>query len=140
MKILIAADGSDYTKRMLAYLAAHDEWLGGAHQYTVLTATPPVPARAAAVMERDTLKEYYADSAEAIFKPVRTFFKKQGIDAAFLAKVGHAPEVIAKAADAGRFDLLLMGSHGHGSLANLVMGSVVTKVMAACKTPVLIVR
>jgi hypothetical protein len=28
MKILIAADGSPYTKRMLAYLAAHDEWLG----------------------------------------------------------------------------------------------------------------
>ncbi len=91
-------------------------------------------------MDRDTLKEYYADSAEAIFKPVRTFFKKQGIEAGFLAKVGHAPEVIAKTADAGRFDLLLMGSHGHGSLANLVMGSVVTKVMAACKTPVLIVR
>jgi hypothetical protein len=28
MKILIAADGSTYTKRMLAFIAAHDEWLG----------------------------------------------------------------------------------------------------------------
>ena len=28
MKILIAADGSVYTKRMLAFVAAHDEWLG----------------------------------------------------------------------------------------------------------------
>ena len=28
MKILVAADGSPYTKRMLAYVAAHDEWLG----------------------------------------------------------------------------------------------------------------
>lgn len=27
MKILVAADGSSYTKRMLAYLAVHDEWL-----------------------------------------------------------------------------------------------------------------
>lgn len=26
MKILIAADASTQTKRMLAYLAAHDEW------------------------------------------------------------------------------------------------------------------
>ena len=32
MKILIAADGSDYTKRMLAYIAAHDEWLGKHHE------------------------------------------------------------------------------------------------------------
>ena len=28
MKILVAVDGSKYTKRMLAYLAAHDEWFG----------------------------------------------------------------------------------------------------------------
>lgn len=34
MKILIAVDGSDYTKRMLACIAAHDEWLGAAHRYT----------------------------------------------------------------------------------------------------------
>ena len=37
-------------------------------------------------------------------------------------------------------DLIVMGSHGHGSLTNLVMGSVATKVMAHCKTPVLLVR
>ena len=140
MKILIAADGSDYTKRMLAYLAAHDEWLGGAHQYTVLTATPAVPARAAAVIDRDTLKAYYADTAEAVFKPIRSFFKKQRIEAEFVAKVGHASEVIAKVADSQKFDLLLMGSHGHGTIGNLVMGSVVTKVLAHCKTPLLIVR
>ena len=141
MKILIAADGSSYTKRMLAYLAAHDEWLGGGrHQYTVLNTVSPVPARAAAVIDRDTLKSYYADTSEAVFKPIRSFFKKQGIEASFVAKVGHAPEVIAKAADAQNFDLLMMGSHGHGSIGNLVMGSVVTKVLASCKTPLLIVR
>jgi hypothetical protein len=33
-----------------------------------------------------------------------------------------------------------MGSHGHGTLTNLVMGSVATKVLAHCKTPVLLVR
>jgi nucleotide-binding universal stress UspA family protein len=33
-----------------------------------------------------------------------------------------------------------MGSHGHGSLGNLVMGSVATKVMAHTKVPVLLVR
>ena len=37
-------------------------------------------------------------------------------------------------------DLILMGSHGHGSLGNLVMGSVATKVMAHTKVPVLLVR
>ena len=43
MKILLAVDGSDYTKRMLAYLAAHDEWLGDRHEYTVLNTVTLVP-------------------------------------------------------------------------------------------------
>jgi nucleotide-binding universal stress UspA family protein len=36
--------------------------------------------------------------------------------------------------------LLVMGSHGHGTLGNLVMGSVATQVLAHCKVPVLLVR
>ena len=35
MKILVAVDGSVYTKRMVAYIAAHDEWLGDRHEYTL---------------------------------------------------------------------------------------------------------
>ena len=48
--------------------------------------------------------------------------------------------MIAKLAEDGRFDMVVMGSHGHGAWANLVMGSVTTQVLANCKVPVLIVR
>ena len=41
---------------------------------------------------------------------------------------------------AQKFDLLLMGSHGHGALGSLLMGSVVARVMATCSVPVLLVR
>jgi nucleotide-binding universal stress UspA family protein len=140
MKILIAADGSSYTKRMLAYLAAHDEWLGDRHDYTVLTVVMGVPSRAAAVLDKATLKAYYADEAARVFKPIRSFFARQGIEANYVAKVGHAADEIATLAEAGHYDLLAMGSHGHGNLASLVMGSVAARVMARCKTPLLLVR
>ena len=140
MKILIAVDGSPYTKRMLAYLAAHDEWLGDAHQFTVVHSVPAVPPRATAVLDKALLKAYYDEEAEKVFKPIRTFFNKQRIEASFVSKVGAAAEVISATATKGDFDLLVMGSHGHGSLGNLVLGSVATKVMAHCKTPVLLVR
>ncbi|MGA0611390.1 universal stress protein [Caldimonas sp. KR1-144] len=141
MKILIAADGSDYTKRMLAYIAAHDEWLGsGAHEFTVLTVVPAVPARAAAVIDRETLKGYYEEEGEKVFKPVRSFFAQQGREATFVSKVGHAAEVIAHTASAGDFDLIIMGSHGHSAIGKLVMGSVTTRVLADCSVPVLLVR
>lgn len=140
MKILIAADGSDYTKQMLAYLAAHDEWLGAKHRYTVLTVVPGVPPRAAAVIAKDDLAAYYSEEADKVFAPIRAFFKQNNIDVTFQAEHGHAADVIAKAADQGKFDLLMMGSHGHSTLANLVMGSVATKVLAQCGVPVLLVR
>ncbi len=140
MNILLAADGSPYTKRMLGYVAANEDWLGAHHRYVVLTAVPSIPPRAAAVLGRDVVKGYYDDEAEKIFKPIRTFFKQRGIATEFVSKVGSAADVIAKHASGGSFDLLMMGSHGHGSLVNVVMGSVATKVIANCKTPVLLVR
>lgn len=140
MKILVAVDGSSYTKRMLAYLAAHDEWLGDAHDYTVIHAVPALPPHIASSLGKDTVKDYYLDEGEKVLKPVRTFFAKQRIEAEFVAKVGHAAEVIAGMADKGRFSLVMLGSHGHGALGNLVLGSVATKVMAHCETPVLLVR
>jgi nucleotide-binding universal stress UspA family protein len=140
MKILAAIDGSPYTKRMLAYLAAHDEWLGAHHSYTLLHAVPAVPSRAAAQLNKDTLKAYYDDEAEKVFKPIRSFFNKQGLKASFVGKPGSAAEQIASMADKGGFDMVILGSHGHGSLTNLVLGSVATKVLAQCRTPVLLVR
>lgn len=140
MKILVPVDGSPYTKRMLAYLAAHDEWLGGLHQYTVLHSVPAVPPRAAAVLDKDVLKSYYDDEAEKVLKTVRTFFGKQKIAAEFVAKVGPAADTIAAVLKKGKYDLVIMGSHGHSSLGNLVLGSVATKVMAHTETPVLLVR
>ena len=140
MKILVPVDGSPFTKRMLAYLAAHDEWLGGNHLYTLLHVAAAVPARAAAVIDKTVLHAHYAEESEKVFKPIRTFFARQKIEADFVAKVGPAADTIAALASKGKFDLVMMGSHGHGSLSNLVLGSVSTKVMSACATPVLIVR
>ena len=40
----------------------------------------------------------------------------------------------------GKFDLVIMGSHGHGALGSLMLGSAASKVLAQCKVPVLIVR
>lgn len=140
MKILIAADGSTYTKRMLAYLAAHDEWLGPAHSYTVLTVTPSLPPRATAMLDKELIRTYHAEEAERVFKPIRTFFGRRGMQVDYLFKTGGAADIIARTADSGGFDLLVMGSHGHNALGTLVMGSVTVKVLAQCKVPVLLVR
>lgn len=140
MKILIAADGSDYTKRMLGYIAAHDEWLGAQHDYTVLHCVMAIPHRAAAFVGRAQVRDFYESDAEAVFKPIRSFFAMQGMNATFVHRIGSPAENVAKLAERGKFDLVIMGAHGHGAVGGIVLGSVATKVVSLCKNPVLLIR
>ena len=140
MKILLAVDGSKYTKKMLAYLATHSELFVPGNDYTVFTVQAALPAGSGLAIGADVIKRYHSDEAERVLAPVCKFLARHGIDAKSSWKVGLAGALIAKAADAGKFDLLVMGSHGQGALLGLVMGSVATRVLASCKTPVLLVR
>jgi nucleotide-binding universal stress UspA family protein len=140
MKILLAVDGSSYTKKMLAYLTTHDELFSANNEYTVFTAQAALPPRARAAVGKEIVVKYYQDEAEKVLSPVTKFLLRHKIDAKSSWKVGHAGESIAEAAEKGNYDLVVMGSHGHGTLVNLVMGSVATQVLAHCKVPVLLVR
>ncbi|WP_440531560.1 universal stress protein [Variovorax sp. YR566] len=140
MKILLAVDGSDYTNRMLSYLTTHKEWTNAGHAFTVFHAVLPVPHRAAAFAGPDIVHGYYEDDARVVLEPVRALLARNGIEARFEHRIGHPAEEIASFAQNGQFDLVMMGSRGHGTLTNLVLGSVATKVLAACTVPVLLVR
>ncbi|MCW5234384.1 universal stress protein [Verminephrobacter eiseniae] len=140
MNILLAVDGSPYTKKMLAYLATHEELLGSQHTYTVLTVQPPLPARARAALGKEAVDSYHSEEADKILAPVCKFLARHALQTKRIAKVGPVGESIAKLADSGGFDLLVMGSHGHGALTTLVTGSVTAQVLAHSKLPVLLVR
>lgn len=140
MNILLAVDGSSYTKKMLAYLAAHDEMLGASHTYTALTVQPQLPPRARAALGKEVVERYYQEEGTKVLATVAKFLARHGVDAKTMIKVGPAGEMIAKVAQSGQFDLVVMGTHGHGALGKLVMGSVSTQVLAKCDVPVLLVR
>ena len=140
MKILLAVDGSDYTKKMLAYLTTHDEVFSAKNEFTLFTVQLPLPPRARAAVGADVANGYYADEAAKVTAPVVKFLKRHGMEPTVVSKVGSPGEAIAKVANDGKYDLLVMGSHGHSALGNLVMGSVATKVLAHCGVPVLLVR
>ncbi len=140
MKILLAVDGSSYTKKMLAYLTTHDTLFTPDNDYTVITVRPALPARAAAVVGKSVVDDYLREESEKILAPVTKFLLRHGIDAKSSWKTGAVGESIARFAETQKFDLVVLGSHGHGALANLVMGSVATQVLAHCRVPVLLVR
>jgi nucleotide-binding universal stress UspA family protein len=139
MKILLAVDGSPHTKRMLSYIAAHDELLGPAHEYTAVAVVAAVPPQATRFLQADVLESYYQEQADMVLRPVAAFAEQQGWTFKPMHAIGHAPDAIAELAAAGRYDLIVMGTRGHGALAGAVLGSVTMRVVSQTRTPVLLV-
>lgn len=140
MKILLAVDGSPHTKKMLAYLVTHLEGLISDSEFTAFTVEPPLSLRARATVGKEMAENFHSESAAKVLAPVTAFLSRHDIKLQTAFDVGSPGEAIAAFAEAGTFDLIIMGSHGHGALGNLIMGSVATKVLANCKVPVLLVR
>lgn len=140
MKILLPVDGSAYTLRALDYIANSAELFGPRHTYEALTVVAQIPAHAARFLDRGVLDDHYRDEAEKVLAPVREFGHRHGLTIATHHASGHAAQAIAAFAQSEKIGLIVMGSHGHSALANIVLGSVATGVLAHCKVPVVIVR
>ena len=140
MKILLAVDGSPYTKKMLAYMVNHGETFGASNGVTLLTVQPTIPPRARAALGKTVVDQYQHEEAEKVLSPVSKFLLRHDIDAKSEWKVGNPGEQIAKFADAGKFDLLVLGSKGRSALKDLLIGSVAKRVAEISKVPVLLVK
>jgi nucleotide-binding universal stress UspA family protein len=57
-----------------------------------------------------------------------------------LVKIGDPVEEILKEAYKKDYDLVVVGAHGHGMIADAMIGSVSRRVLRRCKKPVLVVR
>lgn len=140
MKILLPLDGSEYTRRALAYIAAHNELLPGAHDYLAITAVTPLPEAAARYLQRSSIDDYYRGQAEQILEPVRAFAKMQHWSLRERVVHGPAVDAIIKVIETEKPDLVVMGSHGHTALGGVALGSVATGVLASCRVPMLLIR
>jgi nucleotide-binding universal stress UspA family protein len=140
MKILIAIDGSGYSERAVKYLTSHADLLGSAPQLHLLHVQPSLPPHAASHLPRASADTYYGDEAAKALDPARAALAKAGIPFTDGYVVGDPAEQLVAVADKEGYDMLVMGSHGHGLFTSVALGSTVTKVLSGCKVPVLIIR
>lgn len=57
-----------------------------------------------------------------------------------IVKIGHPVEEILFQVKKKEFDMVVMGSHGYGMLADVMMGGTTRRVLRQCNIPVLVVR
>ena len=57
-----------------------------------------------------------------------------------LVKIGNPVKKIVSTAEKGAYDLVIMGTHGHGKFEEAIIGSVASEVIRTSSVPVLVVR
>lgn len=140
MKIVLAADGSPYTKKALAFLVTHEALASGADEVIVVQVQPPVTPRVKAMLGAATVQAYNREEAEKVLAPIGKFLARHKITFKTTWSVGSPSTEIVKVAVKEGAHMIVMGTHGHGWLGRAIMGSVAQRVVAEADIPVLLVK
>ncbi len=140
MKILIALDGSAHSLRAVRYVTKHLKSFGRKPQVTLLNVDLPMPKRIAALLGTEDSAAFHHDRSRHAMRRAAAILKGAGVPFRERMLIGDIATTIAWAAKNERSDLLVMGSRGESTFTRLVLGSVLTKVLAQAPTPVLVVQ
>lgn len=140
MKLVFAADGSQCTKKALAFLVTHENLVGPDDEVIVLNVQPAVPPRVRSAVGAEMVQKYHEDEAEKVLVPIRKFLDKHDIRYRAEWQVGHAAEQILRVAKRSRAHMIVMGTHGHGAVGRAILGSVAQKVVTDSEIPVLMAK
>lgn len=140
MKILLAVDGSPISTRATKYAAKLVTRLAEPAELILLNADPPLLQAVAVKLGLLAVNRYHAENGQYAIRAARTALKRAQVPFIERLVVGEPAETIAKEARKERCDLIIMGSHGHGALQRILLGSVASKVLAHTDIPVTVVR
>jgi len=137
VKILLPVDGSANSTRCAKYLVKH--WPANA-SVTLVNVDAPLRESIAGRLDTGSIAEFHLENGRAALKGASRILAKAGHLHDERMLVGDPASEIARLAKQGRFDLIVMGSHGRGLVKSLFLGSVVIKVLSHSLVPVLVVH
>ena len=141
MKILLPVDGSACSLRAVDHLIAHAAWFREVPEIHLLHVHLPIPiGRVQAHVGKETLHAYYMEDAQAQLVDAQSKLDAGGKFHTTHIHVGQPAEVIARMASDLGCDLIVMGTHGRGAVAGMVMGSVANRVLHLTPCPVQLVK
>jgi nucleotide-binding universal stress UspA family protein len=135
LKILVAYDGSDEAKRSLDWVARFG---GGEVTATVIGVAPTLAGSERIVdsvdptVEREELRGQLREAAETL--------RDAGVVAEAVERAGNPAEMIIETAEAGNYDLVVVGTQGRHAIKRFLFGSTADRVARYAPCPVLLVR
>lgn len=138
-RILVPTDFSDQGKTALMYAVAFADQFGAA--VDLLHVLEPVPPGALlSYVSLSDLKKSMQEEAEKHLEELHTEWQNYAFPVKKIVVEGHPFVEIIKHARESKADMIIMGTHGRGAIAHMLLGSVAEKVVRKSQCPVLTVR
>ena len=135
-RILFAHDGGMLAERALVYLE-HVARIEKAE--VIVLHVYSLPDRYSATDGFEALRDQYELVAQEIIDDAVSYLQDRGLTARGLALSGESARVILETAAQEDISLIVIGSRGPSSMADLVLGSVSLEVLRHAHCPVLVV-
>jgi nucleotide-binding universal stress UspA family protein len=140
MRILIALDASEASRKVIDYLLKYPGVFKGP-QLEVLYVDPPPPLRAVGAFGADPgMPALPPGDPLDVIGPVIEPLKAAGYSVDVEVREGEPGPEITQIATDGAYDLIVMGAGERGLLRRKLLGSVAHTVLSHSATPMLIVR
>lgn len=141
MKVLIPIDGSSAANCAVDHVLSSVAWLREAPQVCLLNVQWKLASgNVKLFINQETVNDYYREQGMADLSEARAKLDKAGLAYSYHISVGTPAEAIVQYAQEQKVDQIVMSAHGEGTLANLLLGSVASKVAHLAKVPVLLVK
>lgn len=134
--ILVSVDFSDVTSSLLEVARTFAGAFGG---HVVLLHVSPLPLLSPVDDGNIPTEESDASMNYERLNDLFSKLEEAGLKASIEQTEGHATEAILKKAEELKADMIVIGSHGHGAVYNLLAGSVASGVLKSARCPVLVV-
>lgn len=140
-KILVPLDGSECALRALVFALERTREVAGASLH-VLTVHPEpwVYGQTAVYLGKERMEQLAAQRDAQVLSGAEEMLARSGASYVTEALEGDPAEVIARRASETDCSCIIMGTRGMGRVANLVLGSVATKVVHLSALPVTLVK
>lgn len=133
MRILFAADSSNFTKKAPTFLKNNKNLVGAGDELVLLHVQDAISAQIERKLGSAEVTADQTRRADAVLNPIKKFTDKRAVSSRCLWVAGAAAGQIIEISKRECAQMIVMGVHGHGLLSQMFMGSVAQEVLAESK-------
>jgi len=138
-KILIPVDGSEYALRAVQHASALVKG-GTTAELHLLNVQEHLDGKVQAYLSLEKIKAIEAAAAERVLQPARQILDDGDVPYIVSIRTGPIAKSIIDYVQEQKCDSIVMGTHGRGALGNLILGSVMNKVIHLVHVPVTLIK